>query len=122
MFLKKLGEEIIGSKRDIFYLSVIYEKLTLLNKQLQDKRTNLFISKEITSAFLERFNLFRINIKHKELMYFHFAIIAEGVQGDDILMKIENLKNMAQVIEIMFKYLRAMNSMSWIVDPFEALS
>ena len=48
-----LEEDVLKVNTDIFYLSDIFDKLNLVNTQLQGQDTNLISCKEVISGFFE---------------------------------------------------------------------
>ena len=65
-----LKSEILQSKCDIFYLSGIFEKLNVVNKQLQGRDANLITCKDAVTSFIKKLDLLSFYMKRRELRHF----------------------------------------------------
>lgn len=115
----EFGEELVSVKCDIFYLSDIFEKLNLLNKQLQGKNCNLITCKKVINAFLGKLNLFITNIGRRELAQFSsLATILNEIQDDDLEIYINHLKQLREDMRVRFIDIINLNIPDWVIDPF----
>lgn len=58
----ELGQKLTDAKCDIFCLSDIFDKLNVLNKELQGKDSILLSCKEVIAAFKGKLKLFWLNL------------------------------------------------------------
>ena len=54
ILLSEVWEQLLANKCDVFHLSDIFEKLSVLNKQLQGRDSDLISSKAALTAFLRK--------------------------------------------------------------------
>lgn len=81
----QLGKQLLATKCDVFYLSDIFEKLNLLNKQLQGKDSDLLASKGAITAFLRKLQLYKNNIRRRAFEQFPcLASISSDLQDEDL--------------------------------------
>ena len=81
----QLGEQLLATKCDVFYLSDIFEKLNLLNKQLQGKDSDLISSKGAITAFLRKLQLYKNNIRRRAFEQFPcLASISSDLHDEDL--------------------------------------
>ena len=66
----QLGEQLLATKCDVFYLCDIFEKINFLNKQLQGRHSDLISSKGAITAFMRKLQLYKINIRHRAFKQF----------------------------------------------------
>ncbi|XP_062977714.1 L-amino-acid oxidase-like [Elgaria multicarinata webbii] len=113
-----MEEKITSAKCDMFYLCDVFEKLSLLNKQLQDKNCDLFSSKIIT-GFLGKVNLYATNIGRREFAQFSsLAAVSDELKDDEIIVYVDHLKQLYNDMEVCFHDLLDMDIPAWVVDPF----
>ncbi|XP_076044829.1 zinc finger MYM-type protein 6-like [Oratosquilla oratoria] len=62
----ELGQKLVDVKSNILYLSGIFEKLNVLNKELQGNDSTLFLCKEAITAFIGKLKLFWLNLGRQE--------------------------------------------------------
>ncbi|KAI6658205.1 SCAN domain-containing protein 3 [Oopsacas minuta] len=61
-----LAEKVKMIRTDVAYFVDIFEKLNIVNKQLQGNNTTLIQAKGVVLSFLSKLTLFRQNIAHRE--------------------------------------------------------
>lgn len=116
----ELGEQLLATKCDVFYLSDIFEKLNLLNKQLQGKNSDLISSKGAITAFLRKLQLYKINIRRRAFEQFPcLASISSDMHDDDIALYAEYLENLHENMQARFSDLLLMDIPTWVAIPFE---
>lgn len=115
----ELGQKLVNAKSDIFYLSDIFEKLNVLNKELQGNDTTLFSCKEAITAFNGKLKLFWLNLGRRELSQFPSLLdISTEVLDDDLAVYVDHLKQLHNDMETRFSDLLQMTVPDWFVDPF----
>ena len=86
-FLSKiqLGEQLLANKFDTFYLSDIFEKLNVLNKQFREKDSDLISCKCAVTAFLRKLQLYKNNIERRAFEQLPcLASISSDLHNDDL--------------------------------------
>ena len=61
----QLGEQLLATKCDVFYLSAIFEKRNSLNEQLQGKDADYISSKGAIVAFLRKLQSYKNNSRRR---------------------------------------------------------
>jgi len=116
----QLGEQLLATKCDVFYLSDIFEKLNLLNKQLQGKDSDLISSKGAITAFLRKLQLYKNNIRRRAFEQFPcLASISSDLHDEDLALYSEYLENMHEDMQTRFSDLLMMDIPTWVTIPFE---
>lgn len=112
-------EKLIEAKADIFYLADIFEKLDLLNKNLQGRDSTLVSSKEAITSFLKKLEVYWHNMGRREFLQFpNVKEIAEMVTDDDLLVYVKHLQQIRTDMEERFHDLINLNIPDWILNPF----
>ena len=62
----EFGQKFVDAKSDIFYLSDIFQKLNVLNIELQGNNCTLFSCREVITAFIGKLKLFWLNLGRRE--------------------------------------------------------
>lgn len=113
------SEQIIAFKNDIFYLSDIFEKLNVLNKQLQGKNCNLITAKGFIKSFMNKLKVFWMNIGRREFSQFpSLESLKVEIKDDDINIYVNHLKNLWNDMESRFCDILKMDIPEWVIDPF----
>ncbi|XP_076372972.1 zinc finger BED domain-containing protein 5-like [Tachypleus tridentatus] len=116
----KLGEQLLANKCDVFFLSDIFEKLNSLNKQLQEKDSDLITSKSAIAAFLRKLQLYKNNIRRRAFKQFPcLASVSSDLQGEDLALYGEYMENMHKDMQTRFSDLLMMVIPTWVSIPFE---
>ena len=90
----KLGEQLLATKCEVFFLSDILEKLNSLNKQLQGKDADLISSEGAIAAFLRKLQLYQNNIRRRAFEQFPcLTSISSDVNDEDLVLYSEYLGN-----------------------------
>ncbi|XP_076058589.1 protein FAM200A-like [Oratosquilla oratoria] len=91
----ELGQKLIDAKSDTLYLSDIFEKLNVLNKELQGNDSTLFSCKEAITAFIGKFKLFWLNFGRREFAQFRsLAYISTELLDADLAVYVDHLKHL----------------------------
>ena len=115
----QLGEKLFAAKLDIFYLSDIFEKINLLNKQLQGQNSDLISCKSAITAFLRKLQTYKINIRRRAFEQFPFlASISSDVHDDDLALYGQHLQNLHEHMQTRFNDLLTLNIPTWVISPF----
>ena len=121
IFLKDKNEmkylKTIQGKAYLSYLTDIFGKLNILNKQLQGNNKTLFDSKAKICGFISLLNLWKKNIHSKNVIDFYWPSKCEIV--DDVLIVIENhMEILIKEFEYRFVGLKTLKFPEWISQPF----
>ena len=115
----QLGEKLLAAKLDIFYLSEIFEKINLLNKQLQGQNSDFISCKSAITAFLKKLQTYKINIRRLAFKQFPFlASISSDVHDDDLALYGQHLQNLHEHMQTRFNELLTLNIPTWVISPF----
>ncbi|XP_076045804.1 zinc finger MYM-type protein 6-like [Oratosquilla oratoria] len=115
------GQKLVDAKSDILYLSDIFEKLNVLNKELQGNDSTLFSCKEAITAFIGKLKLFWLNLGRREFAQFpSLASISTELLDADLAVYVDHLKQLHNDMETRFSDLLQMTVPDWFVDPFIA--
>lgn len=113
-----LAIEIQAQKKNIHYLSWIFRKLNEVSLLLQGKMITLIDCKRVMRAFVEKLNMFQINLKRRQ-----FDNIPELAEIDlcenDIVIYCNHLSAMKNDLEIRFSDLFDFTIEPWMIDPFD---
>ena len=117
----ELGQKLVDAKSDIFYLSDIFEKLNVLNKELQGNNSTMFSCKEAITTFKGKLKLFWLNLGRREFAQFpSLAVISTDLLDDDLAVYVDHLKQLHNDMDTRFSDLLQMTVPHWFVDPFIA--
>ncbi|XP_076043710.1 protein FAM200C-like [Oratosquilla oratoria] len=109
----ELGQKLVDAKSDILYLSDIFEKLNVLNKDLQWNDSTLFSCKAIT-AFIGKLKLFWLNLGRREFAQFpSLASISTELLDADLPVYVDHLKQLHNDMETRFSDLLQMTVPDW---------
>ena len=84
---KQLGEQLLATKCETFYLSDIFEKLNSLNKLLQGKDSDLISNEGVIVAFLRKLQFYQDNIRR--CAFEQLASTSSDVNDEDLVLYIE---------------------------------
>ncbi|XP_076043636.1 zinc finger BED domain-containing protein 5-like [Oratosquilla oratoria] len=89
----ELGQKLVDAKNDILYLSDIFEKLNVQNKELQGNDSTLFSCKEAITASIGKLKLFWLNLGRREFAQFlSLASISTELLDADLVVYVSHLK------------------------------
>ena len=109
-----------GVKTHVVYLSDVFEKLNILNKQLQGCDSNLMSSKKAITAFMGKLKLYSANIARREFGQFcGLASISTDLTDDDCRIYVNHLKNIHDDMQTRFQDILTLNIPVWVHIPFE---
>ena len=118
-----LAEKVKLVRIDVAYLADIFEKLNIMNKQLQGNNTTLIQAKGIVLSFLSKLTLFRQNIACRE--FGHLLCLRELDMTNTITITDENINIYCSHIDslredmlIRFKDLTELVIPDFVVNPF----
>ncbi|XP_068229372.1 zinc finger BED domain-containing protein 5-like [Palaemon carinicauda] len=115
----ELGQKLVDAKSDILYLSGIFEKLNVMNKELQGNNSNLFSCKEAITAFKGKLKLIWLNFGGRELAQFPpLAVISTELIDDDLAAYVDHLKQLHNDMKTRISDLLQMTVPHWFVGPF----
>lgn len=104
---------------DLAYLADIYDKMNILNLQLQGNNFSLIQAKNSISCFMSKIKLYKLNLGRKELSQFpSMKSIADTYTDDDFRSYCAHLQQLHEDFEIRFKDLIELNIPDWIRNPF----
>lgn len=116
-----LCQKLSDAKCDIFYLSDIFDRLNVLNKELQGKDSNLLSCKEAIAAFNGKLKLFWLNFGRWEFAQFpSLGAISSELTDEDLVVYVKHLKQLHDDMQARFSDLLQMTVPHWFVDPFVA--
>ncbi|XP_076058898.1 zinc finger BED domain-containing protein 5-like [Oratosquilla oratoria] len=105
----ELGQKLVDAKSDILYLSDIFEKLNVLNKELQGNDSTLFSCKEAITAFIGKLKLFWLNLGRREFAQFpSLASISTKLLDADLAVYVDHLNQLHNDMETRFSDLLQM--------------
>ncbi|KAG0441370.1 Zinc finger BED domain-containing protein 5 [Dictyocoela muelleri] len=106
-------------RSDVFYLNDIFEKLNILNKQLQNTKCNLLLSQEIISGFIRKIEVYSINIRRHNFNQFNsLNSISNELSSINIQNYLEHLEQLRVDMKLRFDDLLNLVIPKWIIDPF----
>ncbi len=106
----------VDGKAFVSYLTDIFEKLNMLNKQLQGKNMTLVNSKSKIFGFITFLELSQKNVSSKIFGQFYWLNKCE-VTDAALLIIVDHLKTMACDFNYRFSDLKEMDFPSWITQP-----
>ncbi|XP_064117701.1 zinc finger BED domain-containing protein 5-like [Macrobrachium nipponense] len=100
---QNLDRKLVDAKSDIFYLSDIFEKLNVLNKELQGNNSTMFSCKEAITTFKGKLKLFWLNLGRREFAQFpSLAVISTDLLDDDLAVYVDHLKQLHNDMDTRF--------------------
>ncbi|XP_076066991.1 zinc finger MYM-type protein 6-like [Oratosquilla oratoria] len=116
--LTELGQKLVDAKSDTLYLSDIFEKLNVLNKELQGNDSTLFSCKEAITKFIGKVKLLWLNLGRREFAQFpSLASISIELLDADLAVYVDHLKQLHNDMETRFSDLLQMTVPDWFVAP-----
>ena len=110
----------LATKCAVFHLSDVFDKLNLLNKELQGKDADLISSKSAITAFLSKLQLYKNNTRLRAFEQFpYLASISSDAIDEDLVLRREYLENMQQNTQTRFSGLLILDIPAWVTIPFE---
>ncbi|XP_076044767.1 zinc finger MYM-type protein 6-like [Oratosquilla oratoria] len=117
----ELEQKLFDAKSNILYLSDIFEKLNVLNNELQGNYSTLFSCKKAITAFIGKLKLFWLNLGRREFVQFpSIASISAELLDADLAVYVDHLKQLHDNMETRFSDLLQMTVPDWFVNPFIA--
>ena len=102
-------EQLLAAKCDVYYLTDIFEKLNLLNKQLQGENYGLIFCKGAITTFQRKLQLYKTNINRRAFEQFLCLVsICSDLHNDDLAWYGEHLENLRQDSQVCFSDLLMM--------------
>lgn len=102
--VENFRSQIISFKYDIIYLSNFSKKLNFLNKQLEERNSNLISAKGNILTFLGKLEIFWKNIARRK--FFQFPSLKSKKTGiitdDDLIIFVKHLKKLYNEMESRF--------------------
>ena len=92
-----LAEKVKMIRNDVAYLADIFEKLNIVNKQLQGNNTTLIQAKGVVLSFLSKLTLFRQNIARRE--FGHLQCLRELDMANNNSITDDNIHNYCSHID-----------------------
>ena len=119
-----LAEKVKMIRSDVAYLADIFEKLNIVNKQLQGNNTTLIQAKGVVLSFLSKLTLFRQNIARRE--FGHLPCLREldmannnSITDDNIHIYCSHIDSLCEDLFIRFKDLTELVIPNFVINPFE---
>ncbi|KAI6652945.1 hypothetical protein LOD99_4022 [Oopsacas minuta] len=108
---------------DVAYLADIFEKLNIVNKQLQGNNTTLIQAKGVVLSFLSKLTLFRQNIVGREfgqLPCLSELAMANNniIRDDNIHIYCSHVDSLSEDLLIRFKDLTELVIPNFVINPF----
>ena len=117
-FNPELSDEIKIRKRDIAFLSDIFDKLNSLNLQLQGQDVNLIKTKSVVVSFLSKLALYKQNICRREFYQFPSLQAVPDITDGQLRAYASHLESMSENMQIRFKDLTQLIVPDWVMNPF----
>ena len=118
-----LAEKVKMIRSDVAYLADIFEKLNIVNKQLQGNNTTLIQAKGVVLSFLSKLTLFRQNIARRE--FGHLPCLREldmadnnSITDDNIHIHCSHIDSLREDLLIRFKDLTELVIPNFVINPF----
>ena len=118
-----LAEKVKMIRTDVAYLADIFEKLNIVNKQLQGNNTTLIQAKGVVLSFLSKLTLFRQNIARRE--FGHLPCLREldmannnSITDDNIHIYCSHIDSLKEDLLIRFKDLTELVIPNFVINPF----